>query len=500
MAAILRNTEGEGDGGMGLGLGAPVVHVQGGGGAVAVLEAEGGAMLYGHGDVEEAFQPGHVTPGQEELTQSGALRFVVGERAYAAAYDGNGNMASRATEAGAQVLTWDAENRLVGYQSSASSASYAYDGDGVRVRTVITDSGGVTTTVHIGGTYEWISGSAARSYYYQGSQRVALREGGELYFLLGDHLGSTSVSYRVSDGQTVTQTYHAWGDIRPGPDNELPTDYAFTGQRLQSETGLYQMGARWYDALTGRWLSADTIVPGASDPQSLNRYTYVNNNPLRYIDCNGHEPGDVAGFLYGMLAQWMYDNLWFLPGLQQRYAPGQYESAATVAGRSVGNDLASLTGMAEVILGSEGTGGGCGISLTGGGAAVGVPVAAVSLVVVVHGAITCVYAETEGLKLMLMEARGMGAGGPRPEAPTGVGEWEKPPTDPNQSPGSDWEWRGSGPPESGRGSWYNSKTGEALHPDLDHTGPIDPHWDYIDPEGFEWRWYIDGSFAAKGGN
>ncbi|MGI6379490.1 MAG: RHS repeat-associated core domain-containing protein [Anaerolineae bacterium] len=245
-------------------------------------------MLYGHGDVEEAFQPGHVTPGQEELTQSGALRFVVGERAYAAEYDGNGNMASRATEAGAQVLTWDAENRLVGYQSSVSSASYAYDGDGVRVRTVLTDSGGVTTTVHIGGTYEWVNGSAARSYYYQGSQRVALREGGELYFLLGDHLGSTSVSYRVSDGQTVTQTYHAWGDIRPGPANALPTDYAFTGQRLQGETGLYQMGARWYDALTGRWLSADTIIPGAGNPQSLNRYSYCLNNPLAYVDPSGH--------------------------------------------------------------------------------------------------------------------------------------------------------------------------------------------------------------------
>ena len=115
-----------------------------------------------------------------------------------------------------------------------------------------------------------------------------LREGGELYFLLGDHLGSTSVSYRVSDGQTVTQTYHAWGDIRPGPANALPTDYAFTGQRLQGETGLYQMGARWYDALTGRWLSADTIIPGAGNPQSLNRYSYCLNNPLAYVDPSGH--------------------------------------------------------------------------------------------------------------------------------------------------------------------------------------------------------------------
>ena len=86
----------------------------------------------------------------------------------------------------------------------------------------------------------------------------ALREGGELYFLLGDHLGSTSVSYRVSDGQTVTQTYHAWGDIRPGPDNALPTDYAFTGQRLQSETGLYQMGTRTPGPMRKRPVSASS--------------------------------------------------------------------------------------------------------------------------------------------------------------------------------------------------------------------------------------------------
>jgi len=235
-------------------------------------------------------------------------------------------------------MTWDAENRLVGYQSSVSSASYAYDGDGVRVKTVITDSGGVTTTVHIGGTYEWVDGSAARSYYYQGSQRVAMREGGELYFLLRDHLGSTSVSYRVSDGQTVTQTYHAWGHIRPGPDNELPTDYAFTGQRLQGETGLYQMGARWYDALTGRWLSADTIVPGPGNPQSLNRYTYVYNNPLAYIDPSGHWPSWLDCTL-GSFYQLANDLSYGLPNLAFGTEWQEAQSAAFQRGQQVGRAL-----------------------------------------------------------------------------------------------------------------------------------------------------------------
>jgi len=48
------------------------------------------------------------------------------------------------------------------------------------------------------------------------------------------------------------------------------------------------MGDRWYDAQLGRWISADTIVPEPGNPQSLNRYSYVNNNPLKFIDPTGH--------------------------------------------------------------------------------------------------------------------------------------------------------------------------------------------------------------------
>jgi RHS repeat-associated protein len=115
-----------------------------------------------------------------------------------------------------------------------------------------------------------------------------------VFYLLGDHLGSTSVSYRVSDGQTLTQRYYAWGGIRPGPNNALPTDYTFTGQKLDA-TGLMYYGARYYDSSLGRFLSADTIVPQAGNPQALNRYSYVNNNPLKYVDPSGHCWGFASG-------------------------------------------------------------------------------------------------------------------------------------------------------------------------------------------------------------
>ena len=54
--------------------------------------------------------------------------------------------------------------------------------------------------------------------------------------------------------------------------------------------------ARYYHPALGRFISADTLVPRPSDPQSLNRYSYVQNNPLKYTDSSGHAaaPGGMV--------------------------------------------------------------------------------------------------------------------------------------------------------------------------------------------------------------
>ena len=67
-----------------------------------------------------------------------------------------------------------------------------------------------------------------------------------------------------------------------------PTSFNFTGQRKDSGSGLLFYNARWYDPVAGRFLQPDTVVPAPGDPQSLNRYSYVLNNPLRYRDPSGH--------------------------------------------------------------------------------------------------------------------------------------------------------------------------------------------------------------------
>jgi RHS repeat-associated protein len=69
------------------------------------------------------------------------------------------------------------------------------------------------------------------------------------------------------------------------------TDYGFTGQREEAGFGLYDYNARYYDPYLNRFVSPDTIVPDPANPQSWNRYSYVYNNPLRYVDPTGHDPG-----------------------------------------------------------------------------------------------------------------------------------------------------------------------------------------------------------------
>jgi len=136
-----------------------------------------------------------------------------------------------------------------------------------------------------------LTGSTVTKYYTLGGQRVAQRQGSVLTYLHGDHLGSASLATDAS-GAKITDSdtrYYPYGVTRPGlAGTGLPTDRRFTGQREETSLGLYDYGARPYAPALGRFLQADTIVPNPADPQSLNRYAYTLNNPLRYTDPTGH--------------------------------------------------------------------------------------------------------------------------------------------------------------------------------------------------------------------
>ncbi|MCB9431208.1 MAG: RHS repeat-associated core domain-containing protein [Ardenticatenaceae bacterium] len=81
--------------------------------------------------------------------------------------------------------------------------------------------------------------------------------------------------------------YRPYGSYRTTPTQTL-TDRDFTGQRENREFGLLYYQARYYLPGVGRFISADTIVPNPANPQSYNRYTYVENRPINLIDPSGH--------------------------------------------------------------------------------------------------------------------------------------------------------------------------------------------------------------------
>lgn len=89
----------------------------------------------------------------------------------------------------------------------------------------------------------------------------------------------------MSTAAAITTKYFPFGDCR-NSQGSPGTDRLFTGQRLDG-TGLYFYNARYYDPEIGRFISADATVPGPSTPQSLNRYSYCVNNPLKLVDPSG---------------------------------------------------------------------------------------------------------------------------------------------------------------------------------------------------------------------
>ncbi|WKZ50306.1 MAG: RHS repeat-associated core domain-containing protein [Anaerolineales bacterium] len=156
------------------------------------------------------------------------------------------------------------------------------------------------TVRFVGGYYER-KGSEITKYYMAGAARVAIRkytipQSMTVEYLLGDHLGSTSITADSNGAMISEMRYKPWGELRytwtdasasTSPAYEL-TRYQYTGQySYDVEFGLKYYGARWLDSTTGRFTQPDTLVPDPNNPQSWDRFAYVGNNPTNNTDPDG---------------------------------------------------------------------------------------------------------------------------------------------------------------------------------------------------------------------
>ena len=225
-------------------------------------------------------------------------------------YDDNGNQTTRHIGNDTFHLIYDAENRLVEVkENNVTIAEFTFDGDGKRVMSVIDGE----TIRFVGGYYER-KGSEITKYYMAGAARVAMRkytipQSMTVEYILGDHLGSTSITADSNGAKVSEMRYKPWGELRytwtdasasTSPTYEL-TRYQYTGQySYDVEFGLKYYGARFYDSAVGRFVSADSVIPPGT--QGYDRFAYVYNNPLRYNDPTGHCPmciGAALGAVFG---------------------------------------------------------------------------------------------------------------------------------------------------------------------------------------------------------
>lgn len=169
---------------------------------------------------------------------------------------------------------------------------FTHDGDGAKVKQEYTGSSSTLTTCYYGGgSYEVQSDGSTeitRQYYALAGVSAGMREGSTFSWFLTDHLGSV-VGVTDADATLISQTrYTPFGEIRSDVGTVTETDYGYTFQRNISGINLLDYRFRSYSAELGRFTSPDSIVPNFNTPQSLNRYSYVNNRPINFKDPSGH--------------------------------------------------------------------------------------------------------------------------------------------------------------------------------------------------------------------
>src|SRR5579864_3721829 len=126
---------------------------------------------------------------------------------------------------------------------------------------------------------------------------------------------------------------------------ELLRRYKFTGKERDTESGLDMFGARYYASSLGRftipdWAAKPTAVPYANfgNPQSLNLYSYVNNNPTTTRDVDGHcfEDGCVLeGAVGGAVVTIMALQAYYAMPRAQRDIGASFHQAAQSLGSTI---------------------------------------------------------------------------------------------------------------------------------------------------------------------
>jgi RHS repeat-associated protein len=207
-------------------------------------------------------------------------------------YDNAGNL----TSGDGMTYAYDAANRLKEVNAGALG-QYGYDGDGARVKKV---EGGLTTHYVRSNKFGRVAfevgqASLQRVYVYSGSGKLLAEQApdGQIYWLHTSHLNSTRAMTDSSGNLSYKGQFDPHGQMLmewSATGNPNLNTLKFTGYERDVATGLDYAEARTYKGNRGRFVQADPKgmeAASQSQPESLNRYSYVHNDPVNYVDPGG---------------------------------------------------------------------------------------------------------------------------------------------------------------------------------------------------------------------
>ena len=227
----------------------------------------------------------------DDINRLDAIDDLLGSDDVAYTYDPNGNTLSK-TKAGVTTeFLYDIRDQLSEVRQDASVLGrYGYDYDRRRIFKIGDDGIRRYSYDQLSVITEANEANATVSKYDYGlDQLVGLdntTEGRSFFHL--DILGSTVSLTEAVGSSRQSIFYDAWGNERDRV-GVSANKFTFTGHEKDEETGLIYAKARFYDPDVGRFLNQDEFLGDASNPPSLHRYFYANENPLFFVDLDGRQ-------------------------------------------------------------------------------------------------------------------------------------------------------------------------------------------------------------------
>ena len=463
-------------------------------------------------------------------------------------YDANGNVTGLTDQlAGNETLIYDAWNRLVAVKNSSGQviAQYTYNAQGYRV----------TETYPLGGPGIPAPAGTTKYLYYSTQEQVIEERWGSIgsaqvqyqYVWSASYVNAMILRDTYNNGvmlpadrlytqydanynvtalvgyDATTQTwgvverfaYSAYGTVTPlapgwfTQSDQFYWQYMYQGGRQDPLTQLYHFDHREYSASLGTWTSQDPLqyINGA------NTYQFVVGNPVNAADPSGLSlvtaPPPVAP---PFVEPWTMPTGPQGPGWEPFNAPEFFpgpspEPGLTPVPEGAGSFLDFINPWAAVLtpLFDTTPAGGNGdtiqapwpYNLPGNQE----PKTGPQVQASPDGGARRNPKTEDGNPGDVPTNPGGGGkkppGGKAVASPGGdLPPW--PGKDPTKAPpGTEWRGQPGSTPGNGKGSYYNPNTGESFHPDLNHPDPIGPHWDYVAPDGSEYRIMPDGTVVPK---